>query len=79
MVRIAEVEPSGQTVLGCQGCGEGMVLFGLEEDWRSEGRTVFGCAGCGEELTLDDDRLGEEEEPAVRKVEGLPGGVGGGP
>ncbi len=64
MVRIAQVEPSGQTVLRCRGCGEGVVLIGLEEDWRSEGRTTFGCA-CGEELTLDDDRLGEDEEPTT--------------
>ncbi len=77
MVRIAEVEPSGRTVLRCAGCGEGVVLFGLEKDWRSEGRTVFECAGCGEELTLD-HRL-EDEEPAVGNLGGLPGGVGGGP
>lgn len=77
MVRIAQVEPSGQTVLRCAGCGEGLVLFGLEEDWRSEGRAVFGCAGCGEELTLD-DRC-EDEEPTMGKVRGLPSGAGGGP
>ncbi|MDP9487527.1 MAG: hypothetical protein M3Q49_17380 [Actinomycetota bacterium] len=46
MVRITQVEPSGQPVLGCQRCGERLVLVGLEEDWRSEGRTTFGCA-CG--------------------------------
>ncbi len=64
MVRIAQVEPSGQTVLRCRGCGEGVVLIGLEEDWRSEGRTTFGCA-CGEKVALD-DRLGDEE-PAMRE------------
>ena len=65
MVRIAQVESSGQTVLGCAGCGERLVLFGLEEDWRSEGRTTFGCA-YGEEVNLDDDRL-EDEEPTTRE------------
>ena len=64
-MRIAQVEPSGRTVLGCLRCGERLVLFGLEEDWRSEGRTTFGCA-CGEEVTLDDDRL-EDEEPTTRE------------
>jgi hypothetical protein len=76
VVRIAEMEPSGRTVLRCQGCGEGLVLFGFEEDWRSEGHTTFGCA-CGEELTLDDHL--EDEEPTVRKVKGLPSGPGSGP
>ncbi len=65
MARIAQVEPSGRTVLRCAGCGEGMVLIGLEEDWRSEGRTAFAYAGCGEEVTLDDDRL-EDGEPTTR-------------
>jgi hypothetical protein len=63
VVRIAEVEPSGRTVLRCAGCGEELVLFGLEEDWRSEGRTVFGCE-CGEEMTLDDHL--EDGEPTTR-------------
>jgi hypothetical protein len=75
-LRIAEVEPSGQTVLRCQGCGQGVVLFGLEEDWRSEGRTAFGCS-CGEELTLDDHL--EDEERKVRRTGELPSGAGGGP
>ena len=66
MVRIAQVEPSGRTVLGCPRCGERLVLVGLEEDWRSEGRTTFGCAGCGEEVTLAGDRL-EDEEPTTRE------------
>ncbi len=75
MVRITQMEPSGQIVLGCAECGEGVVLLGLEEDWRSEGRTAFGCAGCGEDLTLD-DRF-EDEEPAMREVGVPPGGAGG--
>ena len=66
MLRIAQVEPSGQTVLGCRGCGEKLVLVGLEEDWRSKGRTTFGCAGCGEEVTLAGDRL-EDGEHATRE------------
>ncbi len=64
MVRIAQVEPSGRTVLRCAGCGERLVLIGLEEDWRSEGRTAFGRAECGEELNLDD--RSEDEEPTMR-------------
>jgi len=45
-MRTAEIETSGRIVLRCEGCGEGLVLFGLEEAWRSERRTAFGCA-CG--------------------------------
>lgn len=74
MVRIAQVEPSGQAVLRCAGCGEGVVLIGLEEDWRSEGGTAFGCS-CGEELTLDDHL--EDEERKVRGTGELPSGAGG--
>ena len=43
-----------------------LVLVGLEEDWRSEGRTAFGCA-CGKEVTLDGDRLKDEEPNAMRE------------
>ncbi|MDP9481251.1 MAG: hypothetical protein M3R38_37240 [Actinomycetota bacterium] len=46
----------------------GVVLFGLEEAWRSERRTAFGYA-CGEELTLDDHL--EDEEISIRTVGGL--------
>ncbi|MDP9478257.1 MAG: hypothetical protein M3R38_21690 [Actinomycetota bacterium] len=67
MVRIAQLEPSGRTVLGCQGCGERLVLVGLEEDWRSEGRTTF---ACGEEVTLDDDRLADEGPTTTREYGG---------
>ncbi len=59
-MRVAEIESSGHVVLGCESCGERLVLLGLEGDWRSEGSTVFRCGGCGEKLTLA-DRLGEEE------------------
>ncbi len=69
MVRIAQLEPSGQTVLGRPGCGERLVLVGLEEDWRSEGRTTFAC-GCGEEVTLDDDRLADEGPTTTREYGG---------
>ncbi len=51
-LKVAEVESSGQIVLGC-GCGERIVLFGREEDWRGEGRLTFRCAGCGGEVGLD--------------------------
>ena len=42
---------SEQIVLTCEGCGEKLVLFGREEDWRSR-RAVFVC-GYGHKLTLD--------------------------
>ena len=51
------VECSARIVLEC-GCGERLILLGLEEDWRSEQRTDFGCS-CGENLTLS-NRLNEE-------------------
>ena len=47
---------SERIVLGC-GCGERLILLGLEEDWRSE-KTVFECE-CGARLTLG-DRIDEE-------------------
>ena len=50
---------SKRIVLGC-GCGERLILFGLEENWLSE-RTVFECE-CGEGLTLADR---DEVEPFV--------------
>ncbi len=46
------LECSGQIVLEC-GCGERLVLLGLEEDWRSKDRTAFKC-GYGRDLTLTD-------------------------
>lgn len=53
------LECSGQIVLGC-GCGEKLILLGLEEDWRSE-RTDFECI-CGKGLTLDAAEPGPDEE-----------------
>ena len=50
-MKVAEVEPSGRIVLGC-GCGERIVLFGREEDWRGEGCLAFRCAGCGGEVGI---------------------------
>jgi hypothetical protein len=47
---------SERIVLGC-GCGERLILLGLEEDWQSE-KTVFECQ-CGARLTLV-DRIYEE-------------------
>ena len=40
-----------QIVLTCEDCGEKLVLFGSEEDWRSR-CAVFVC-GYGHKLTLD--------------------------
>jgi hypothetical protein len=40
-----------QIVLTCEECGEKLVLFGTEEDWRSR-FAVFLCA-YGHKLTID--------------------------
>ena len=71
-MKVAEVEPSGRIVLGCA-CGERIVLFGREEDWRGEGRLAFRCAGCGGEVGLDERAEEAKEEgdfvaSLVRKV-----------
>lgn len=49
---------SERIVIKC-GCGERLVLLGLEEDWFSEGHTTFECE-CGKRPTLA-DRFYEEE------------------
>jgi len=51
------VECSARIILEC-GCGERLILLGLEEDWRSEQRTDFECS-CGTGLTLS-NRLNED-------------------
>ena len=40
-----------QIILTCRECGEKLVLFGTESDWRSR-RAVFLC-GSAHKLTLD--------------------------
>lgn len=55
---------SERILLGC-GCGERLVLLGLEEDWLSEKKTTFEC-GCGARLTLA-DRV-NEEAPGIREL-----------
>jgi hypothetical protein len=40
-----------QIILTCEDCGERLVLFGPEEDWRSR-HAVFAC-GSGHRFTLD--------------------------
>ncbi len=52
---------SEQIILTCEDCGEKLILFGPEEEWRSR-RAVFMC-GCGHKLTLDG--RADEEVPAV--------------
>jgi hypothetical protein len=56
-----------QIVLTCEDCGEKLVLFGTEEDWRSR-RAVFIC-GHGHKLTLDGrvtlDGRADEEVPVA--------------
>jgi hypothetical protein len=70
-LKVAEVESSGRIVLGC-GCGERIVLFGREEDWRGEGRLTFRCAGCDGEVALAERTEEAEQEDfigsLVRKV-----------
>ncbi len=51
------LESSGRIVLEC-GCGERLILLGLEEDWRSEQRMEFERS-CGKGLTFS-DRLNED-------------------
>jgi hypothetical protein len=51
------LESSGRIVLEC-GCGERLMLLGLEVDWRSEQRMEFECS-CGNGLTFS-DRLNED-------------------
>ncbi len=61
------VECSGRITLEC-GCGERLVLIGLEEDWRSEQRTGFECS-CGKGLILS-NRLREEVFEFGRLIRG---------
>lgn len=56
---------SERIVLGCEECGERLVLLGREEDWLSEGVTSFECE-CGEQLTLADRT--DEEARMVRDL-----------
>ncbi len=51
------IECSGRITLEC-GCGERLVLIGLDEDWRSKQRTDFHCP-CDKGLTLS-NRLRED-------------------
>ena len=66
-MQIAEVEPTGLIVLGC-GCGESIVLFGREEDWRGEGRLTFRCAGCDSEVGLAERAEAAEEGDFMRSL-----------
>ena len=70
-MKVAEVESSGRIVLGCA-CGERIVLFGREEDWRGEERLTFRCAGCGGDVGIAERAGGAEEGDfigsLVRKV-----------
>ncbi len=46
------IATSGRIVLECSGCGEHLILLGLEEDWPKEHRDAFDCSGCGKLVTL---------------------------
>jgi hypothetical protein len=59
------VEFSGRMTLKC-GCGERMILLGLQEDWLSEQRTNFDCR-CGQILTLA-DRLDEDVVQEFKQI-----------
>ncbi len=48
------IDPSGWIVLECNGCGEHLILLGLEEDWPKEHRDAFDCSGCDKTVTLAD-------------------------
>ena len=52
------LESSERIILEC-GCGERLILLGLEEDWRSEQRTEFDCS-CGKGLTISINWLNED-------------------
>ncbi len=63
---------SARIILDC-GCGERLILLGLEEDWRSEHRTEFECS-CGMGLTLSVNRLNEDVlafRPLTRGARGV--------
>jgi hypothetical protein len=72
------IECSDHIVLEC-GCGERLVLLGLQEDWLFEQRTSFDCRG-GQILTLA-DRLDEnvvlEFKQVMRGAYWNPGGFSG--
>lgn len=68
------LECSRRIVLEC-GCGERLILLGLEEDWRSEQHTDFECS-CGKGLNLS-NRLNEDVLEFRRLMRGafkVPGG-----
>lgn len=56
---------SERIVLGCERCGEKLVLLGLEDDWRASGHDVFECE-CGADLTFAD--RGDEEAMLVKDL-----------
>ena len=59
------VECSGSMTLEC-GCGERLILLGLQEDWISEQRKYFECQ-CGQSLTLA-DRLDEDVVQEFKQI-----------
>ena len=56
---------SERIVLGCDKCGERLVLLGLEDDWRAADQTIFECE-CGEELSFANRT--DEEAMLVRRL-----------
>lgn len=60
------VDTSERIILKCGGCGERLILLGLEEDWYREGRTSFRCGGCGRDVTLA-SRI-EEGDPVLEDL-----------
>lgn len=68
------VECSARIVLEC-GCGERLILLGLEEDWHLEERKDFECS-CGKGLTLS-NRLNEDVLAFRQLMKGAFKGPGG--
>ena len=64
MQRTSELDLSERIVLGCEACGERVVLLGREDEWYSEGRSFFACQ-CGAKLALA-DRIGQMEFSVIR-------------
>ena len=56
---------SERIILGCERCGEKLVLLGLEDDWRAAEQTAFECE-CGEELSFANRT--DEEAMLVRRL-----------
>ena len=64
---------SGNVVLWCEGCAEGITLGDPLSVWLS-GRTLFEC-GCGASLTLSDRLENRETSELVEAGAAYPKGI----